>query len=92
MLFYLITYDIRCHKRRKKVSDLLEGYGQRVQLSVFECVLPPVKYKELKRRLTPHINCQEDSLRFYPLSAHTLSTVDVWGGNPLTQKSCSAVA
>ena len=28
MLFYVIVYDISCDKRRKKVSDLLEGYGQ----------------------------------------------------------------
>ena len=92
MLFYLITYDIHCNNRRKKVSDLLEGYGRRVQYSVFECVLIPQKYKELKRRLLPHIDCQTDSLRFYPLSAHTLGTVDVWGGNPLTQKAQSTVA
>lgn len=92
MLFYLISYDIHCHKRRKKVSDLLEGYGKRVQYSVFECVLTTRKYHELKRRLSPHVNCQEDSLRFYPLSAHTLGSVDVWGGESITQKSKSTVA
>jgi CRISPR-associated protein Cas2 len=92
MLFYLITYDVHCNKRRKKVSDLLEGYGKRVQYSVFECVLTARKYQELKRRLSPHINEQEDSLRFYPLSAHTLGSVDIWGGAPMTQKAQSTVA
>jgi len=38
----LSGYDIPSDKRRKKVSDLLEGYGQRVQYSVFECVLTQV--------------------------------------------------
>lgn len=92
MLFYLIAYDIPCHKRRKKVSDLLEGYGQRVQQSVFECVLTQRKYKELKRRLLPYVSFEEDSLRFYPVSAHTLGTVDVWGGSPLTTQTRSTVA
>lgn len=91
MLFYLISYDVHCNKRRKKVSDLLEGYGKRVQYSVFECILTTRKYSELKRRLLPYINCQEDSLRFYPVSAHTLGSVDVWGGEPITQKSKSTV-
>lgn len=92
MLFYLITYDIHCHKRRKKVSDLLEGYGKRVQYSVFECVLSSRKYQELKRRLAPRIDQTEDSLRFYPLSAHTLSSVDAWGGCPITEKQGSTIA
>ena len=92
MLFYIISYDIHCHKRRKKVSDLLEGYGKRVQYSVFECVLTTRKYNELKSRLLPHINYQEDSLRFYPVSAHTLGSVEAWGGEPITQKSKSTVA
>ena len=85
MLLYLVTYDIPCDKRRKKVSDLLEGYGQRVQYSVFECVLSPAKYKELRQRLKPRIRIEEDSVRFYPLSGHTLSQVEVWGEPPLTQ-------
>ena len=36
---YLITYDIEDDKRRKKISDLLEGYGVRVNYSVFEFYL-----------------------------------------------------
>ena len=85
MLLYIVTYDIPCDKRRKKVSDLLEGYGQRVQYSVFECVLSAEKYKELRQRLKPRIQLKEDSVRFYPLSGHTLSQVEVWGEPPLTQ-------
>ncbi|MGI0489366.1 CRISPR-associated endonuclease Cas2 [Pantanalinema rosaneae CENA516] len=48
MLLYVVTYDIPCDKRRKKVADLLEGYGRRVQYSVFECVLTAEKYGELR--------------------------------------------
>ena len=35
MFLYVISYDIPDDKRRKKIADLLEGYGQRVQYSVF---------------------------------------------------------
>lgn len=82
MLFYLVVYDIPDDKRRKRVHDLLEGYGQWVQYSVFECVLPGRKYQELQKRLRRLINEQEDHIRFYPLSSHTLDQVEVWGEGP----------
>lgn len=85
MLLYVVTYDVSCDKRRKKVSDLLEGYGQRVQYSVFECVLTAAKYGELRQRLKPRIKEGEDSIRFYPLSRHTLLQIEVWGEPPVTQ-------
>lgn len=84
MLLYVVTYDISCDKRRKKVSDLLEGYGRRVQYSVFECVLAKSKYDELRQRLKQRVNLIEDSVRFYPLSGHTVSQVEVWGEPPVT--------
>lgn len=91
MLFYVITYDIPSDKRRKKVADLLEGYGRRVQYSVFECVLSAEKYQELQQRLHKRVNLKEDSVRFYPLSGHTLSQVEVWGGVEVTQVPRSIV-
>jgi CRISPR-associated protein Cas2 len=91
MLFYLITYDIPCDRRRKKVSDLLEGYGERVQYSVFECVLTKVKYEELRQRLRKKYKEGEDSIRFYPLSQHTLTQVEIWGEPPMTRSPGSII-
>jgi CRISPR-associated protein Cas2 len=91
MQLYVITYDIPCNKRRKKIADLLEGYGQRVQLSVFECLLNKRKYKELKQRLHKRVKLEEDSVRFYPLSGHTLSQVEILGGVPLSQPPGSTI-
>jgi len=91
MLLYLITYDIPCDKRRKKVSDLLEGYGQRVQYSVFECVLTTDKYNELRQRLQQRIKPSEDSVRLYPLSRHTLHQVEVFGGVPVLSPPGSTI-
>jgi CRISPR-associated protein Cas2 len=91
MFLYVIAYDIPCDKRRKKVADLLEGYGQRVQYSVFECQLTTEKYEDLRRRLRKKLNLTEDSLRFYPLSRHTLSQVESWGVGPAVIEPPSSV-
>ena len=71
------------------VSDLLEGYGKRVQWSVFECQLSVKKYQELRddrrsvgdHRLQSRVK-PEDNIRFYPISAHTVGTIEVWGSGP----------
>ncbi|MCX5982877.1 MAG: CRISPR-associated endonuclease Cas2 [Nostocales cyanobacterium LacPavin_0920_SED1_MAG_38_18] len=91
MLFYVIVYDITCDKRRKKVSDLLEGYGQRVQYSVFECILSQTKYSELQKRLRKQIKSSEDSIRFYPLSKHTFNQIETWGEPPVTELPGSTI-
>ncbi|MBD2440571.1 CRISPR-associated endonuclease Cas2 [Nostoc sp. FACHB-110] len=85
MLFYVVVYDIPCDKRRKQVSELLEGYGRRVQYSVFECILNQEKYIELKKRLRKQINFSEDSIRFYPLSRHTFNQIETWGEPSVTE-------
>ena len=91
MLFYVIVYDITCDKRRKKVSDLLEGYGQRVQYSVFECILNQTKYSELQKRLRKQVKSSEDSIRFYPLSKHTFNQIETWGEPPVTELPGSTI-
>lgn len=91
MLFYVVTYDIPSDKRRKKVANLLEGYGRRVQYSVFECVLSASKFDELRDRLYKCIKLGEDNVRFYPLSRHTLAGVTVWGEPPLTELPGSVI-
>ncbi|MBE9259627.1 MULTISPECIES: CRISPR-associated endonuclease Cas2 [Aphanizomenonaceae] len=91
MLLYVIVYDITCDKRRKKVSDLLEGYGQRVQYSVFECILNQTKYSELQKRLRKQVKSSEDSVRFYPLSKHTFNQIETWGEPPVTELPGSTI-
>lgn len=91
MLFYVVAYDIPDDKRRKKVADLLEGYGKRVQYSVFECLLTQAKYDELRKRLKKRVKLAEDSVRFYPLSRPALSQVEIWGGQPITTLPGSTV-
>lgn len=92
MLFYLVVYDITDDKRRKKIADILEGYGVRVQYSVFECVLNVKQYRDLTKRLKRVFKQEEDNLRFYPISNHTLRGVETWGqGSPPTNPPKSKV-
>ena len=66
----LVTYDIRTAdgdgpRRLRRVARACEDYGQRVQKSVFECVVGDKEWAELKARLLDVIDKADDSLRFY---------------------------
>jgi len=91
MLFYVVTYDIPDNKRRQKVADILEGYGKRVQYSVFECVLTRAKYNEMRSKLKKKVKLAEDSVRFYPLSNQCFSQIETWGGQAITTLPGSVV-
>lgn len=66
MRLYVISYDISENKIRNKISKLLEGYGRRVQYSVFECRLKDSSYVTLYQSLLDFvINSDTDSIRIY---------------------------
>ncbi|MFM7792448.1 MAG: CRISPR-associated endonuclease Cas2, partial [Microcystis panniformis] len=50
-MLVLIVYDIPDNKRRTKLSNFLEGYGKRVQFSVFECFLSLAEMRELYEKV-----------------------------------------
>lgn len=71
-MLVLITYDVNTEDnagrtRLRKVAKQCVNYGQRVQNSVFECVLDATKCKEVKHILEGIIDKEKDSLRFYYL-------------------------
>lgn len=71
-MMILITYDVNTEtadgrKRLRKVAKECVNYGQRVQNSVFECVMDSAKFREVKNRLENLIDKDKDSLRFYNL-------------------------
>lgn len=84
-MLYLICYDIVKNSRRTKAAHLLEGYGLRVQKSVFECVLTQRQYDMLHRKLGQYIQADEDQVRFYPMTAHTRHKVITLGVQPERQ-------
>jgi CRISPR-associated protein Cas2 len=71
----VIVYDIISNKRRKKVSDLLEGYGVRVNRSVFECQFKTPKIRaKLTKELVKLLDIKVDSLRIYTVCKNCMVT------------------
>lgn len=80
---YLVTYDIPHDGRRLKIATLLEGYGQRVQFSVFEIWVTAAMQRELEQALKKLIDEEDDSVRFYRLCAACQGRVKILGrGTP----------
>lgn len=80
----LITYDVATtsavgQKRLRRVAKACEGYGQRVQYSVFECTLSDLQFEQLRTRLNGIIDVGEDSLRIYRLMQPREQFVEVLG-------------
>jgi CRISPR-associated protein Cas2 len=74
-MMVLVTYDVNVissagKKRLRQVAKQCQNVGQRVQNSVFECVVDPTQFTEFKHRLENIINKDTDSLRFYFLGAN----------------------
>lgn len=68
MGLYVISYDISETRIRNKVSKILEGFGRRIQCSVFECNLEEKVFNRLyKQLLEQTINSDSDSIRIYSL-------------------------
>jgi CRISPR-associated protein Cas2 len=83
----LVTYDVATdspegRRRLRRVAKLCEGFGQRVQKSVFECVVNPGQMTELRHRLRLEIDLGEDSLRIYRLREPRERYLQVIGQKP----------
>lgn len=68
----LVTYDVATEKedgkrRLRKVAQVCKNFGQRVQKSVFECLVDQAQYEQLIRDLVKCIDEEEDNLRIYRL-------------------------
>ncbi len=74
MSLYVISYDITENKTRNKVSKILEGYGKRIQYSVFECEISEKLFEKLYEQLLEQtINSKTDSIRIYRLCSKCAS-------------------
>jgi len=83
----LITYDVNTEdadgkKRLRKVAKQCQNYGQRVQNSVFECLVDPVQFAQLKKHLEQIIEPNKDSVRYYFLGKNWKSRVEHVGAKP----------
>jgi len=80
-MLVIVTYDVSTinsegQRRLRQVSKECQNYGQRVQNSVFECVVDAAQFARLKLILTDIINKDEDSLRFYQMGNNYKNKVE----------------
>jgi CRISPR-associated protein Cas2 len=76
--FLIVSYDIPSNRRRYKVMKTLEGFGTRVQYSVFECSLKPRQVDDLRKKVMKLI-APEDSIRLYFISADDVKRIERLG-------------
>ncbi len=80
-MLILITYDVNTsssagQKRLRTVAKCCMKHGQRVQNSVFECILDEAQYRQVRHQLESIIDPEKDSLRFYNLGNQYTNKVE----------------
>lgn len=83
-MLVLITYDVNTEdaegrRRLRKIAKQCVNYGQRVQNSVFECLLDAAQLRLLQAKLREIIDEQRDSLRFYNLGNNYSTRIEHYG-------------
>lgn len=80
-MMVLVSYDVSTVDqegpgRLRRLAKICKNYGQRVQYSVFECIVDPAQWTALKQKLIDQIEIDTDSLRFYFLGANWRNRVE----------------
>jgi CRISPR-associated protein Cas2 len=83
-MMVLVCYDVSTlepagQRRLRRVAKVCKDYGQRAQLSVFECEVNPAQWVNLRQKLLDEVNLEEDSLKFYFLGANWRKRVEQLG-------------
>jgi len=86
-MMVLVAYDVETQdksgqRRLRRVAKLCRNFGQRVQFSVFECLVDPAQWISLRSRLMAEIDPEKDSLRFYFLGANWQKRLEHVGAKP----------
>lgn len=86
-MMVLVTYDVNTEtskgrRRLRHIAKMCENFGQRVQNSVFECLVDPAQWAVLRHKLIEKMNEDVDSLRFYFLGKNWKRRVEHIGAKP----------
>lgn len=86
-MMVLVSYDVAQDdggkRRLRRISKTCQNYGQRVQFSVFECLVDPDQWVKLRSQLKALMNEEYDSLRFYYLGANWKNRVEHIGAKKI---------
>jgi CRISPR-associated protein Cas2 len=88
-MLVLVSYDVAIttpggKRRLRQVAKTCVNFGQRVQFSVFECVVDPAQWVTLTTQLERIIDAETDSLRYYYLGSNWKRKVEHIGAKPST--------
>ena len=83
-MLVVITYDVNTEdaggrRRLRQIAKQCVNYGQRVQCSVFECLLDAAQCRLLQHKLCSIMDAEKDSLRFYYLGNHYETRIEHFG-------------
>lgn len=83
-MLILATYDIETtdkngRTRLRRIANICKDYGQRVQNSVFECLVTPSEFEELKFKVKKELDLEKDSVRYYHLGSNWKPKVETIG-------------
>jgi CRISPR-associated protein Cas2 len=87
MMLVVVAYDVSTEseagrKRLRRVARVCENVGQRVQNSVFECLVDAAGWVRVRGRLIREISEADDSLRFYFLGDNWTRRIEHVGAKP----------
>ncbi len=95
-MMVLVSYDVAKDdngaRRLRRVAKTCKNYGQRVQYSVFECLVDPAQWATLSRELERQIDPRLDSLRYYFLGANWQRKVQHIGAKPSVDPQGTIIA
>ncbi|NOK65510.1 MAG: CRISPR-associated endonuclease Cas2 [Chloroflexi bacterium AL-N10] len=81
----VVSYDIVDDRRRTKVRKILEGYGVRVQYSVFECTLDATAFGKAQQAVLVQIDPLVDRVRWYRLDQAAVQRTVIQGLGQITR-------
>jgi CRISPR-associated protein Cas2 len=87
-MLVVVSYDVctedRAGARRlRRIARVCKNFGQRVQFSVFECVVDPAQWTQMKQQLIDIMDEEKDSLRFYFMGANWKNRVEHVGAKAI---------
>lgn len=78
-MLVVVSYDVRETRRRTRLAQALKDFGERVQLSVFECQLDDKQVAKLRTRVAKLIEPEKDSVRIYRLCGGCAPKLELLG-------------
>lgn len=84
-MLIVVSYDVPNDRRRTRLAHMLKDFGQRVQYSVFECLLDAEALDRLRQRIEKLTDPLEDSVRIYRLCLECEQKVEIQGLGKVTE-------